>query len=401
MDKDKILDDIFSNDPLGLLNVKPKASNVRNADERLLASFQEITNFYEKNKREPEPRQNDISEYQLYTRLKGLRNSEDKMLALESVDKYNLLPTVTKEINSIDDIFGDDSLGIFDDDTGLFDFNHTPKEYDRANTDFVARRKPCKDFDKYKSAFKEVQLDLSNGKRKLVSFTESLLKEGNYYVNNGILLYLESVNYEERAWSRGENEQNRIRKYEDGRTRTIFENGTLSNMLFRSLSKVLSLGGMAITQSMEKENEDFVEKFSAITEKDEEAGYIYVLKSKSRDEKITSIENLYKIGFSKFDVQDRIKNAEHEPTYLMAPVEVEGEWKCYNMNPHKFEQLLHNFFGKSCLEIDVFDAKGRRHTPREWFIVPIEVIEQAIPLITSGEIIHYRYDNENMVIVRK
>lgn len=398
MDKDKILDDIFSNDPLGLLNVKPKASTARNADERLLASFQEITNFYEKNKREPEPKQNDISEYQLYTRLKGLRDSEDKMLALESADKYNLLPTVTKEINTIDDIFGDDSLGIFDDDdAGLFNFNHTPKEIDRANTDFVAQRKPCKDFDKYKEILKSVHNDLKTGKRKLIDFKQNNLLEGAFYVHNGQLFLLEKIEISRNDHYKEDG--TRVRK--DGRTLCIFDNGTESNMLKRSVEKILYANGQVVSENLHKVNQDFVEKFSAITEKDEESGYIYVLKSKSRDEKITSIENLYKIGFSKFDVQDRIKNAEHEPTYLMAPVTIEGEWKCYNMNPHKFEQLLHNFFGKSCLELDVFDAKGRRHTPREWFIVPIEVIEQAINLIITEEIIHYRYDNESLMIIRK
>jgi hypothetical protein len=83
----------------------------------------------------------------------------------------------------------------------------------------------------------------------------------------------------------------------------------------------------------------------------------------------------------------------------MAPVVIKGAWKCFNMNPQKLEQLLHNFFGKSCLEIDVFDAKGKRHTPREWFIAPFEVIEQAIELIINGKIVKYRYDVDNEAII--
>ena len=91
----------------------------------------------------------------------------------------------------------------------------------------------------------------------------------------------------------------------------------------------------------------------------------------------------YKIGYSSTSVQDRIKNAENETTYLMAPVEIESSWICYNMNALKFEQLIQRFFGHTCVEIDVFDKKGIRHTPREWFIVPLEAIEQAIILIIS------------------
>ena len=85
----------------------------------------------------------------------------------------------------------------------------------------------------------------------------------------------------------------------------------------------------------------------------------------------------------------------------MAPVDYIAGWKCYNMNPQKFEQLIHNFFGNSCLEIDVFDEKGKRYTPREWFIAPIEVIEQTIELIINGKVINYKYDAENMTIIKR
>jgi hypothetical protein len=97
----------------------------------------------------------------------------------------------------------------------------------------------------------------------------------------------------------------------------------------------------------------------------------------------------------------RIKNAENEPTYLMASVKIESSWMCYNMNAQKFEALIHRFFGHTCLEIDVFDKNGIRHTPREWFVVPLEAIEQAITLLIGGDIVNYRYDKENEVIVKK
>ncbi len=412
MDKNKILDDIFNNDPLGLLNFKPKNSNTRTADERLLASFQEINDFVENNGKEPTANPSNISEFQLYSRLKSLKEDEAKIGLLKEHDIHNLLPTLEtsqvnepqaeygkpKEINSIDDLLSDDSLDILGgDDAGLFDFKHTPKDYERAQADFVARRKPCKDFDKYEPTFIEVQKDLANGKRKLIEFKEDNLREGDFYVHNGVLLLLESVDIsqKEQTFSSGK----RVRK--DGRTKCVFENGTMSNMLYRSLAKILYVNGRVVTQNIDKVNEEFVEKFSNITNEDEEVGYIYVLKSKSKDERITTIQNLYKIGYSKTEVEERIKNAEKEPTYLMAPVSIQGAWKCFNMNPQKLEQLLHNFFGNSCLELDVFDEKGKRHTPREWFIAPIEVIEQAIELIINGKIINYKFDAENMTIIGK
>lgn len=398
MDKDKILDEIFGDDPLGLLNVKPKSSNVKTADERLLSSFKEINDFVEKNKREPEPNPSNISEYQLYSRLKSIREDENKSMVLEPEDKYNILPKEKKEINSVDDIFEDDSLGILgDDNEGLYDFKHTPKPDERASADFVAKRKPCKNFDEYEPLFKSVQADLSTGKRKLITFKQDNLRPGDFYVHNGVLLYLEHVDFEEEVQEFKSGK--RIRK--DGRTRCIFENGTESNMLYRSLYKALLANGRAVSKNFDKVNENFIENFSDITDTDKEAGYIYVLKSKSKDERITSIKNLYKIGYSKSDITTRIRNAEKEPTFLMAPVEYVSGWKCYNMNPQKFEQLLHNFFGQSCLNIDVFDEDGKRYTPREWFIAPLEVIEQAIALIITEEIVGYRYDAESNAIISK
>lgn len=403
MDKEKILEEIFNNDPFGLLKVQVRYSSVRTEDERLVEKFKEIVLFYENNNHtEPTPNISDVKEYELYSRLKSLRENQDNIEKLTALDVYGLLHNEKQEINSFEDIFNDEIFSLLNNDTeGLFDFKHTPQEYDKAKTDFIARRKPCKNFKKYESLFKEIQRDLANNKRKLIPFTESLLKPGNFYVNNGILLFLESVDYRKRIWRRGENEPNKVREFEDGRTRTIFENGTESKMLLRSLAKALIMNGRAVTENIHKVNMDFESSLKSITDEDEEAGYIYVLKSMSKDSRIASLQNLYKIGYSKTDIIDRIKNAEKEPTYLMAPVDYIAGWKCYNMNPQKFEQLIHNFFGKSCLEVDVFDEKGKRHSPREWFIAPLEVIEQAIDLIINGKVVYYKYDSENMTIIKR
>lgn len=397
MDKNKVLDDIFNNDEFDILNVKPKIAYARNADERLLASFNEVNDFIEKYNKEPQPNPANISEFQLYSRLKKIRENPEKMLSLQDQDVHGLLNVEKKEINSIDDIFNDDTFDLLNDDTNLFDFKHTPKNHEREATDFVARRKPCKDFDKYELSFKEIQKDLAEGKRKLVDFKMGNLREGTYYVHNGILFLLEQINIDRKEHYK----EDGTRVREDGRTRCIFENGTESNMLKRSVEKILYANGKVVSENSDKTNESFIENFSNITDEDQEAGYIYVLRSKSKDERIQAIDNLYKIGYSKDTVEERIKNAEKDPTYLMAQVKIITAWKCYNMNPQKLEQLLHNFFGKSCLNIDIFDEKKRRHTPREWFVAPIEIIEQAIELIINGEVVNYSYDAENKVIVSR
>lgn len=397
MDKFQTLEDIFANDQFDILNVKPKVSSARNADERLSSSFGEVNDFFAKYDKEPQANPGNISEFQLYSRLKSIRADIEKMQSLEQQDIHGLLNFEAKEINSIDDIFNDDTFDLLEDDTDLFDFKHTPKTDERMATDFVAKRKSLKDFHKYEPLFKEIQSDLATGKRKLVDFKMDNLRIGAYYVHNGVLFLLEEINITKKEHYR----EDGTRVREDGRTKCIFENGTQSNMLKRSVEKILYANGKVVSENIEKVNESFIEKFSAITDEDEAAGYIYVLRSKSKDERITEIDNLYKIGYSKVEVEERIKNAEKDPTYLMASVKIITSWKCYNMNPQKLEQLLHNFFGKSCLNIDVFDEKKRRHTPREWFIAPIDVIEQAIELIISGEVIIYIYDQKNLVITIK
>jgi hypothetical protein len=107
---------------------------------------------------------------------------------------------------------------------------------------------------------------------------------------------------------------------------------------------------------------------------------------------------LYKIGFSSVPVKERIKNAKNEATYLYADVQIVATYRCNNINANKLENLLHRFFAKACLDIDLFDDKGQRITPREWFVVPFDVLDEAIALILSGTILNYEYDPNSQMI---
>jgi len=393
-EKKKKLQDLFDNDPLGLLEVKPLAA-VRNEDNILVSKFQEIIDFYQQNQRLP-LENNGVNEHTLYSRLCDFRETESKRKILEQHDEFGLLVPVEKKIFTIEDILEDDPLGLLDeDDMGLFDFNLVQRPDERASADFVARRKFCSDFENYKELFKEVQKELSDKNRKLIQFKEDNLLEGQFYVHNGILLYLEHVDYEKEV----QRFNSGARERKDGRTRIIFENGTESNMLYRSLYKALLANGNAITENADKVLDKFEKNFNNINEEDKESGFIYILKSKSDKPEIKDIKHLCKIGFSITTVEERIRNAAQEPTYLMADVRIIMTYKCFNMNTHKLELLLHNFFGSSCLNVDVFDALGNRHTPREWFIAPLDIIEQAVQLIISGEIVKYRYDGEKEEIL--
>ena len=393
----KTLEDIFNDDPFGLLNIKPSASPAQNEDERLVASFQEINDFYEKNKREPE-QGTGIHEHQLYSRLKSIRRDPVKMGMLKNHNQYGLLNYEEKKVESLDDILNDNTYGLLDDNSeGLFEYRNIKKEEERASADFVAKRKSCKNFKEYEPVFKQVQQDLATGKRKLISFKQDILNAGDFFVHNGVLLWLEKVEFEEEV----QEFKSGSRYRKDGRTHVIFENGTESNMLYRSLYKSLLANGKAVSDNIDIVNEEFKKRFGTITDEDEEAGFIYILKSKSDKPEIKENTNLYKIGFSTIPVEERIKNASQESTYLMAEVQIVIAYKCYNMNTQKLELLLHTFFGSSCLSIDVYDKSGSRHIPREWFIAPLNIIEQAIQMIINGEIVNYRYDGEIKEIVKR
>ena len=180
----------------------------------------------------------------------------------------------------------------------------------------------------------------------------------------------------------------------DGRTRTVFENGTFSNMLFRSLGKQILKNGKLITNTNEELEQELFVNTGLVEEEDLQTGWIYVLKSKSTNAELSSIQNLYKIGFASNSVDDRIKNAKNEATYLFADVKKIATYKVYNRNADKLENLLHRFFASACLDIDLFNEKGQRLNPREWFVVPFEVIEESIKLILNESIVNYEYDTE-------
>ncbi|UAA84488.1 GIY-YIG nuclease family protein [Acinetobacter baumannii] len=293
------------------------------------------------------------------------------------------------DIKSLEDIFNDDDLGLLDDgkDGDIFKIKHVPVQ--RAAADEVAKRKRCKDFDQFEHLFKNVHRELREGKRKLLPFNDKgyQLVEGNYYVLNGLLAYLADINFTSEAKTV---DGKRFRK--DGRTHTIFENGTESTMLYRSLAKALYKDGRIVSETNEQENSNFYTNFGGITEDDTSTGYIYILKSKSTDPRIQSYDHLYKIGFATTTVDKRIANAKKEPTYLMADVEVIAEYQAFNINPQKFEYYLHAFFGESCLDLLVADKQGKNHQPKEWFIAPLQVIQQAVELLVNGQIMNYQYN---------
>jgi hypothetical protein len=396
MEMDDWLSFINDDDDLGLTKVKVK-TKAPTADEHLVAKFQEITDFYKVNGRLPENNMANISELMLFKRLDSIRGNDTQCHALVDFDEFNLLPLthevaepkgeyrpVVKEINSVEDIFEDDDFGLLDDsEDSIFNIKHVKTEK-RAESDFVARRKSYKNFSDFSDAFKKTQDELRSGDRALTNFSESDIEEGRYFVLDGILLLVQKISYETKVqiYESG----SRVRK--DGRTKLIFENGTYSEMLHRSLYKQLLKGGKTVTHVLDRKEES-----TCINEADNSSGFIYILSSQSQDPRIQSISHLFKIGYSTTPVAKRIANAKNEPTYLMAPVSVVAEYECYNMNTQKFENLIHTVFKDVCIDVEIADLQGNKCRPREWFSAPLEQVNTAIELIVNGQIVNYRYNS--------
>jgi len=383
---EKKIQEIINNDPHGLLEIKLASKSIT-SDQRLEESFLEIVNFYKTHRKEPQE-VNEINERKLAIRLKELKKNPEKIKLLKNLDTENLLGSAV-EYKSVDDILDNDFLGILniDDYKELFDLENI--KFDKNKTDFIARRKPCSDFYKFENNFKKIHEDLKNKKRKLLTFKEQDLQEGRYFLLDGLLTFLEKVDLQERTFN-DKSQGQRTRK--DNRIRCIFENGLESNMYYRSLQKLLYENGKYISETNEEALNLFKKNLGNINNEDKISGRVYILKSLSKKPEISSIKNLYKIGFSKNTVENRIRNAKNDPTFLMDEVEVVDEINIYNVSALKFENLVQIFFAKRCLDIFIIDSHGNEVKPKEWFSVPLRVIKRAIQLIESGEIVNYIYD---------
>jgi len=397
MDIEKELKLIFENDTLGLLKTKPISSPIT-SDQRLISSFEEINTFFSEHNREPSET-SDIIERKLFSRLNELRKDSFKIKELKKFDKFNLLGEI-KEIKTIDDILENDHLGILDSskEEEIFKLENINSNLKRNKTDFVARRTPCKNFSNYENKFKEIHKDIKDGKRKLLIFKEQDLKEGRYFVLDGILLFLEKVGSEKRIFN-DKSQGQRVRA--DSRILCIFENGLESNMYLRSLQKLLYQNGSYVSETNEEAINIFNENLGKLASQDKKTGYVYILNSLSEDLRIKNMKNLHKIGYCTTSVEQRIINAKFDPTFLMSEVKIIQIYEIHNVNPQKFENLIHSFFRKRCLDISIVDLNGETTKPKEWYVVPFRVIDRVVSLLENGEIINYRYDYHLEDIVKK
>lgn len=392
----KKFEQLFADDPLNLLNVESApSSSVPPEHARLVEQFQEIVQYYEDSGHEPSTESTNMREFMLAARLNGIKNSPEKVKTLLPYDLYNLLKSEETKSFSIDEVLNDDPLGLLtatDGDDSIFTLKHVSATK-RIRPDYIAHRKVCKNFEDYEPGFEQIRKDLETGRRKLVQFNgKDDLVEGRYYVLRGVILFLERDNAQmtEKTYN-GE-----VYRRKDGRTRCIFDNGTESSMLFRSLTNAMREDGFGISELRCEDSRNY-----EIDENDVQNGYIYVLRSLSRDPQIRQMKNLYKIGRCSGAVTTRIQNAINEPTYLMSDVEIVLTVRCYNLSVENFESSIHQFFGESNVHFEIRGMDGQVHYPREWFIAPLDIIEEAIGYVVDGTIGNYQYVPSLAVITQK
>ncbi|WP_434967042.1 GIY-YIG nuclease family protein [Janibacter indicus] len=381
------IDALLDSDVDGLLDAPEKAVKIT-AKDRLERAFLEVVEFRRTHGRIPDSTTREIAERKLGARLDGILANEEKITALKPLDEFGLLE-VPEAPASIDDLLGDDDLDLLEDESGLLDVSDLPVRKTPDEADSVAKRKKCLDFDRFEHLFKAKHRELVEEAAQLASFKGlRTVTEGRFFVLNGVMLFVAEVGETREMVVGGKSEQKQ-------RLRVIFENGTESSMYRQSLSiRLFEQDGQAIVQTGLSDDEEVLDGDAA-------SGNIYILRSLSTDPQIAQIKDLHKIGFTRGAVEARIKSAEKSPTYLMAPVEVVASYRTYNLRASALENLLHRVFADVRLDLTQADRKGRNYDPSEWYVVPRNVIDQAIDLIISGDIVSYFYDREAQRLVSR
>ena len=290
----------------------------------------------------------------------------------------------------LEEIFDDPLLKLSEEEQSLFDI---PQDMRRViakkKPDYVAQHQLCENFDDYKPLFAKVHRELKQGLRSLAKITKTAtLVEGRFYFVSGQMLLLEKIGELKKSSN----------FLPDARTRCIYENGTESDILLQTLRKNVVGDGYAVTE-LQEEGKFFSN--SDVTADDKVTGFIYVLSALSQDPAIKEVKHLYKIGFSTNSVEQRIANAENEPTYLMAPVKIQACYKVVNVNSRKFEDLIHQVLKPAQFQVSVFDDKGVEHQPQEWFVVPLPVVDVIIKKIMDGSIVGYTYNLEQECLEKR
>lgn len=308
----------------------------------------------------------------------------------------------TPSVQSLDDIFSSDRLGLLDDIGNvdiLGDNTHSIRAKKRIlNTpDDTADRYPCPDFDNFRPIFFKIEQLIQQGKYKIQnSRPTDYVKKNAVFVLQGMLCFVADI-YEDSG---------RQNSYFKDRIRLVFANGTESNMLARSLATALSKHRQTSHHVLMTDDE-WLMQFPLPdddlfrTHDDARTGVIYVARLTQPRAEFMRYLHLHKIGFTKGTGDERIKNCLDDETFLYSDVEIIAEYEMSNANAQKIEFILHSFFAEQKLNMRLLAKDGRYYKPSEWFNVPIEMIDRAIDLIGTGQINQYRYNDYLMSIEKR
>jgi hypothetical protein len=384
-------DDLELLGDLGVDTSAGTAAGLSPKEQRIIAGFEEIERFVEEHGRAPGHGEGrDIFERIYAVRLDRIRQSAECREVLKDRDPRGLLdreqPAPPEEQPDDEDLLS--SLGVDaaqeEDVTKLVHVR--PRDEIRAAEE-VAQRNPCEDFDQFRPLFEKVQRELKSGKRLSKKYKDDAkVRRGDFFILDGQKILVADL---------GEQFVNE-HGHRDRRLRVIYDNGTESDLLLRSLQRALNKDKTSRRITLAGASLPFPD------EDDLAAGCIYVLRSLSDHPFIVENRELvHKIGVTVGDAKYRIAGAKKDPTYLLAGVELVAEYKLANINRSKLESLIHRFFADARLDLQLKDRFGEHVEPQEWFLVPLPVIDETIEKIEDGSIVEFRYDPEQARLSRE
>lgn len=373
----------------------PEKNTGRSArDERIISGFEDIQRFVTEQGRLPlQGADRDIFERLYAVRLERLRALPECEILLQPLDSQGLLlqqAAATDDID-LDALAGElgEAFGMAE--GGIGQLKHVRSHAEKRAAEEIASREPCEDFAAFRPLFERVQAEVKTGVRQSqpISATNRSIEAGDFFVLDGITLYVAELG-EPLKTTAGE---------VDRRLRLIFSNGTESNLLLRSLQRAFYDDPAARRLVSPESGQLF---FGGELEADDvESGTIYVLRSLSDHPYVAEHRDvIHKIGVTGGKVETRIAGAEHDATYLLAKVEVVATYKLAGINRVKMESLFHKLFANARLDITIPDRFGRPVAPKEWFLVPLFVIDEAVARIKDGSITQYLYAPKAARLVR-
>ena len=388
MDDDELLD------ALGVEVAPLKASSRTPREERIIAGFEDILRFHQTHGRAPlHGEGRDIFERLYAVRLDRLRKLPEARALLTPLDGPGLMSSaasVTTDVDALDEDALLAELGIgADAGDGSAERNditvlrHVRSSADKRATEEIAARTPCADFDRFKPLFEDAGAGLKAGTWMTKPFVKNAsIALGDFFIIGGQVAYVAEMVEGTKTTDGRDNP----------RLRVIFDNHTESNLLLRSLSRSLYPDGNTPVGRRLIRKDDGPLFGSAAEPDDIETGTIYVLRSLSSHPYVAAHRELiHKIGVTGGKVETRIAGAEKDATYLLADVEVVATYKLHNVNRIRLENIFHRLFGAAQLDLTIEDRFGHPVKPREWFLVPLHVIDEAVQRIRDGSITNVVY----------